>query len=406
MTSATARDFDRALQAAADDVLRAAVERENGVPGVVAMVTDRTQTRYAGAAGRRGLERETPMTNDTVLCLYSCSKAITSVAVMQLVEHGLLRLDDPARTYVPEIAESRVLEGFDADGEPLLRDPVSDVTIEQLLLHTSGFGYDMFSPDLVRYGKARGVPSVVSGMAAALATPLLFDPGTRWEYGISIDWAGRIVEAVRGKRLGDVLREHVFAPLDMRETGFRLTPELRARRATIHLRAADGTLRAKPLIELPQDPQLEMGGHGLYGTAADFVKFIRMILNDGAAPDGDRVLQPHTVERMARNGLGALKVRPLPGALPRESNALDFFPGLSKSWGYGWMINDDTAPTGRPAGELGWAGIANLFYWIDRRNGLGGFWATQIFPFIDPVSFPAYLDFESAVYRCLRAAQR
>lgn len=404
MTGTKATPFRAGLRSAADAVVRTAVECDGGVPGVVAMVTDRTGIIYAGAAGKRGLERDAPMTTDTVLCLYSCTKAITSAALMQLVETGAVSLSEPAKSYVPQIAERRVLEGFDAHGEPLLRAPASDITIAQLLLHTAGFGYDMMNFDLARYGKLRGVPSVSSGTMAALRTPLVADPGTRWEYGISIDWAGKVVEAVRGKRLGDVLREHIFVPLEMNETGFRLTPAMRERRATIHIRAADGTLRAKPKIELPQDPEVEMGGSGLYGTAADYLKFTRMILNNGAAPDGQMILQPQTVEQMTVNGLGALKVRPLPGALPRESNAVEFFPGISKSWGFGWMINDEAAPTGRPAGQLGWAGIANLFYWIDRRNEIGGVWATQIFPFMDPVAFPAYLDFESTVYRYLQSS--
>jgi methyl acetate hydrolase len=288
--------------------------------------------------------------------------------------------------------------GFDADGEPVLRPPASDITVRQLLLHTSGFGYDFFNYDLARYGKARGIPSVVSGTMAALRTPLTFDPGTRWEYGSGLDWVGKIVAAVRGKRLDDVMREHIFAPLAMSETGFRLTAEMRARRATIHQRAADGTLSAKPRIELPQDPEVEMGGHGLYGTVGDYLKFIRMLLNGGSAPGGRPIVQPQTVAALASNGLGALKVRALPGALPRVSNAVEFFPGVSKSWGFGGMINDGPAPTGRPAGQLGWAGIANLFFWIDRLNGVGGLWAAQIFPFMDPVAVPAYLAFESTLY--------
>lgn len=398
MTAGSTARLRTGFRAAADAVLAAAVGAQNGVPGVVATVTDRSSTIYAGAAGRRGLERAAPMTTDTVVCLYSCTKAITSVAVMQLVEAGALALDDPAKTYVPEIARSRVLAGFDAAGEPVLRSPANDVTVGQLLLHTSGFGYDFFDYELARYTKAHGVPSVISGSRAALQTPLLFEPGTCWEYGCGVDWAGQVVEAVRGKRLGDVMREHIFDPLEMHETGFRLTPALRERRATIHQRADDGTLTAKPKIELPQDAAIDMGGHGLYGTAGDYLKFIRTILADGAAPGGQTILKPQTVALMAANSLGTLKVRPLPGALPRISHAVDFFPGIPKSWGYGWMINDEAAPTGRPAGALGWAGIANLFYWIDRRNGIGGFWATQIFPFIDPVSYPAYLEFESTVY--------
>jgi methyl acetate hydrolase len=390
--------FRPGLDAAADAVLRRSVECENGVPGVVAMATDRAGVIYAGAAGRRDLERDTPMTTDTVLCLYSCTKAVTVTAVMQLVDAGRLGLDEPAKRYVPEIADCVVLEGFDARDEPLLRAPATELTIRHLLLHTSGCGYDFFNYDLARYTKARSVPSVVSGSIAALRTPLLFDPGTRWEYGTGIDWAGQIVERVGGKRLGEVMREHIFEPLGMAETGFRLTPAQRERRATIHQRDAAGLVHAKPRIELPPDPEIEMGGHGLYGTVGDYLKFIRMILNDGRTAGGQTVVKPETVARMASNGLGALKVKPLPGALPRISNPVDFFPGLPKSWGFGGLINDAKAPTGRPAGGLGWAGIANLFYWIDRRNGIGGFWATQMFPFIDPVGYPAYLAFESTVY--------
>ncbi len=140
-----------------------------------------------------------------------------------------------------------------------------------------------------------------------------------------------------------------------------------------------------------------MGGHGLYGTVGDYVKFIRMVLNDGAGEHG-RVLKPDTVERMAQNGLGEMKIKDLPGVLANLTNDAEFFPGMPKSWAYTFMINDEEAPTARPAGEIGWAGLANLYYWIDRKNGLGGFWATQIFPFADPNSFSGYMDFETAVY--------
>lgn len=148
-----------------------------------------------------------------------------------------------------------------------------------------------------------------------------------------------------------------------------------------------------------------MGGHGLYSTVGDYMRFIRMILNDGAGEHG-RVLKPETVAQMAKNGLGKLKIKLLPGVIPELSNDAEFFPGMPKSWSYTFMVNDETAPTGRPAGALGWAGLTNLFYWIDRQNGIGGFWATQILPFADPTSFTGYMDFETAVYRHadLRAA--
>lgn len=393
------------LKDAADAVLQRAVaptDGRDGVPGVVAMATDRNANIYEGAAGKRELGQAQPMTTDTVICLWSTTKAITGVAVMQLVEEGRISLDDPAKKYVPEIAEIGVLAGFDDSGEPQVRPPKSDITVAQLLLHTAGFGYDIFNYDLIKYGEKKHVPSVATSTMASLRSVLLFDPGERWEYGTNIDWAGKVVEGATGKRLGEVMRERIFEPLGMNDTGFELAPATRPRRAATHHRGTDGKLTANPGFELPANPEQHMGGHGLYSTVGDYMKFIRMILNDGAAPDGTNVLAPETVTKMATNGLGTLKITALPGAIPSLSHDAEFFPGMPKSWGYTWMINEEAAPTGRPAGELAWAGLANLFYWIDRKNGIGGFWATQILPFVDEVSIPAYFEFETAVYDHLK----
>ena len=386
---------------AVDRVLHDAVHPPSGmdgVPGVVAMATDRNGTIYEGAVGSRQLGQGAPMTVDTVVAIWSCTKAITGTTVMQLVEEGKISLDDPAKTYVPEIAQIQVLDGFDDHGDPKMRAPKSDITVGQLLLHTAGFGYDFFNDDLIKYGEKKHVPSVATSSMASLRSALLFDPGERWEYGSNIDWAGKVVEGATGKRLGDVMRERIFEPLDMHDTGFELKQGQRPRKASTHNRGTDGTMTAAPDFELPPDPEQHMGGHGLYSTVGDYLKFIRMILCDGKSPNGDVVLRPETVAKMASNGLGHLKVTALPGAIPSLSNDAEFFPGMPKSWGYTWMINDEKAPTGRPAGELAWAGLANLYYWIDRSNGIGGFWATQILPFVDPVSLPAYFAFEKTVY--------
>ncbi|MCA1717606.1 MAG: beta-lactamase family protein [Actinobacteria bacterium] len=383
-------------------MLRDVVDRENGVPGVVAMATDRDGNFYESSAGVRELGKDQEMTTDTIFAIFSCTKAITGAAVMQLVEEGVMSLSDPAKEYAPEIADIQGLEGFDNDGEPRERPPKSDVTVEQLMLHTAGFGYDFFNFDLIEYGEKRDVPSVVTATQASLESVLLFDPGERWEYGSNIDWVGKVVEGARGESLGEAMKKRIFEPLGMDTTAFTMTDEMRSRRATVHQRGEDGTLTPLPDFELPQDPEQHMGGHGLYGPVGDYMKFIRMILNDGDGANG-RVLKAETVEAMSRNGLGDMKIKALPGALPDLSNDAEFFPGMPKSWGYTFMINDEDAPTGRPAGELGWAGLANLFYWIDRKNGIGGFWATQILPFADPVSFTGYMDFETTVYSHLRS---
>ena len=393
---------DKATVEGVERVLRDAVGVENGVPGVVAMATDREGNFFEGAAGERELGGGVEMTTDTVFAIFSCTKAITGVAVMQLVEEGVIDLDHPAKEYAPEISEIQVLEGFDDDGEPRLRPPTSDVTVEQLMLHTAGFGYDFFNHDLVQYDEKRDVPSVVTATQASLNSALLFDPGERWEYGSNIDWVGKVVEGARGKRLGEVMRERIFDPLGMEDTAITMSESMRSRRASMHQRGEDGMLTPMPDFELPQDPEQHMGGHALYATVGDYMRFIRMVLNDGAGEHG-RVLQPETVGRMAQDGLGGAKIKGLPGAIPTLSNDAEFFPGMPKGWGYTFMINDEDAPTGRPAGELGWAGLANLFYWIDRKNRVGGFWATQILPFADPNSFGAYMEFETAVYDALRS---
>ncbi|MBV7396427.1 serine hydrolase domain-containing protein [Mameliella sediminis] len=388
------------LKAACDAVLAQVTTGTSRVPGVVAMVTDREGDIYSGAAGDRRLG-DGAMTEDTVLAIFSTTKAIAGTTALQCVEDGLLDLDAPAKDYAPAIGKLQVIEGFDADGQPRLRAPKSDVTTRQLMLHTGGFGYDFFNETYKRLAEDHGQPSVVSGTHAAIETPLLFDPGEKWEYGSNIDWVGQVVEGIRGKRLGDVMRERVFDPLGMDEIAFTRTDAMKARSATIHARGEDGNLTPLDDFALPDNPEVDMGGHGLYGTVPEYMKFIRMWLNDGDGPNG-RVLRPDTVDWAVKGALvPPQKVTMLPGVIPSLSNDAEFFPGLGKDWSYTFMVNTEAAPTGRPAGAIGWAGLANSFYWIDRAGGFGGYWATQILPFGDPVSFPGYLDFESAVYRTL-----
>ena len=392
------------LKSAADAILHRVTSGRPRVPGVVAMATDRKANIYEGAAGERMLGQAAAMTTDSVFAIFSTTKAITGTAALQLMEDGKLDLDAPAKTYVPDIGKLQVIEGFDDAGKPKLRAPKRDITTRMLLLHTAGFGYDFFNETYNRLAQQHGQPSVITASKAALTTPLLFDPGERWEYGSNMDWAGQVIEAIAGKRLGEVMRERIFAPLGMADTAFTMTPAMRARLARIHQREADGSLTPLPDLELPQQPDIHMGGHGLYATVGDYCRFIRMWLNDGMGEHG-RVLKPQTVLMAEKNGLGDKKIKMLPGVIPSLSNDAEFFPGVSKSWALSFMVNDEPFPTGRPAGALGWAGLANLFYWIDRKNGIGGFWATQILPFADPTSFIGYVDFETAVYRGMAMRQ-
>ena len=392
------------MKDACDAVLSRTVSGRPGVPGVVAMATDRDGVIYQGASGVRALGHAEEMTGDSVFALFSTTKAVTGTAALQLVEDGKLDLDAPAKAYAPAIGALQVLEGFGQDGKPRLRAPKRDVTTRMLLLHTAGLGYDFFNETYLRLATEHGQPSVITASKASMNTPLLFDPGEAWEYGSNMDWAGQVVEAVAGKRLGQVMQERIFAPLGMTDTAFALTPSMRSRLARIHQRGEDGELAAQMEMELPQAPEVHMGGHGLYGTVPDYCRFIRMWLNDGTG-EGGRVLKPETVRMAERNGLGEMKIKGLPGLVPSVSNDAEFFPGMAKSWALSFMVNEEDAPTGRPAGSLAWAGLANLFYWIDRQSGVGGFWATQILPFVDPASVGGYLAFETAVYDGLRMAK-
>ena len=383
------------LQQTIDDVLKAAAD-EGAVPGVVAAVTDRDGLLYEGGFGERVLGSGTAMSSDTIVWIASMTKAVTGAAAMQLVEQGKLDLNAPAKSVVPHLGEVQVLEGFDDAGKPRTRAPKSDITLRHLLTHTAGFSYEIWNNDIIKYQESTGTPMITTCEDAALTTPLLFDPGTHWDYGINIDWAGKMVEAVSGQRLGDYMKANIFTPLGMDNTAFKITDTMRARLAKIHQRGDDDSFEALDL-EIPQEPEFEMGGGGLYSTVGDYAKFIRMILNEGQGENG-RVLKPETVAMMSSNQMGELRVQGLQTAMPPLSNDAEFFPGMPKTWGLTFMINDEKAPTGRPAGSLAWAGLANSYYWIDPKNGIGGAYATQILPFVDKKSLPLYFDFEKAVY--------
>ena len=388
------------LKTAIDTILHySTTGRAGGAPGAVAMVTNRGGNTYEGASGVRELGKPDVMTTDSVMAIFSTTKAITGTVAMQLVEEGKIKLLDAAKKYVPEIAEIQVLDGFDAAGQPKLRPPKRDITVDDLLLHTAGFCYEFFSHDDLKYRTAKGIPTVVSSSFASIRTVLLHDPGANWTYGCNIDWLGRIVEQQRGKRLGEVMKERVFEPLGMQDIAFTMTDSMKARRATLHDRAQDGKLTPLPDLVLPQPPEMDMGGHGLYASVGDYMKFIRMFLNDGAGAHG-RVLKKETVDHMFQNGLppgvasGAWTT-----SIPSLSNDGEFEPGIAKTWSRTFQRNEATTNAGRAAGSAMWAGLGNLFYWIDRQNGVGGFWGSQILPFMDAVSYPGFTDFEAAVYR-------
>jgi methyl acetate hydrolase len=384
-------------QDAADAALRQAVS-EGRVAGVVGLAGSAQGELYAGAFGARSAAAgAATMTLDSVFWIASMTKAVTTTAAMQLVEQGKLGLDKPAGEILPELAAPQVLEGFDAAGAPKLRPARGTVTLRKLLTHTAGFTYDIWDADNGRYRKYANVPSIITCKDEALKTPLAFDPGERWDYGTNIDFAGKMVEKVSGKRLEEYFREHIFGPLGMQDTSFRISPSQRQRLVAMHARQADGSL--KPIdFEMPQDPEFQMGGGGLYSTGPDYLRFVRMFLNEGRL-DGAQVLKAETVGEMSRNQIGELDVTLLKTQDPNSSADAEFFPGMAKKWGLGFVINTEDAPTGRSRGSLAWAGLANTFFWIDPQKDMAGVILMQQLPFVEPAAMKTFSEFETALYQ-------
>lgn len=380
--------------AAIDRLLRDATA-SGKIPGVVAMAHGPNGAIYEGAFGVRRLGEAAAVQTDTPFWIASMTKAITAAAAMQLVEQGKLSLDGPAKEIVPGLANKQVLEGFSPDGTPQLRPARGEITLRHLMTHTAGFGYDTWNANLNRYHRDTGLPLPRTGKLIGLTAPLTFDPGTRWQYSIAIDWIGRMVEAASGEDLDSYFQNHLFAPLGMQDSGFRLKPGIAERLVTRHQRRPDGTLEANPLIPNP-NPEFFAGGGGLYSTAPDYMRFLRALLGGGML-DGNRILRPETVTQIGQNQMGAIRVEKMPTQIPTLSNDAELFPGVPKGWGLSFLINLESTSTGRSAGGMAWAGINNTYQWLDPTRGTAGVLMTQILPFADPTVLGLLDDFERAV---------
>ena len=383
-----------------DAMLRAATSAGE-VPGVVALAATDNDIIYEGIFGRRRLPEGPVMTRDTVFRVASMIKLVTSVAALQLVERGKLSLDAPVPDLDPALGSPRVLDRFDAKGIPQLRPPKRPIFLRDLLTHTAGFTYRLWDTKAVQYAKAiELLPS--EERSKAPRTPLMFDPGERWQYGTSIDWVGRIVEFVSGERLDVYFRKHILDPLGMKDTAFVISPQQRLRQASVHRREANLSLLAQPMERQQPDRKFFSGGGGIYSTAPDYLTFIRMLLRGGSL-DGVRILRPDTVAIMGENQIGNIEAGVLRSTAPAASNDVDFFPGISLRWGFGHMINMQPVPEGRSPGSLTWGGLFNTYYWIDPAARIAAVFMTQVLPFADHRSLQIYRQFERGVYAAVKA---
>lgn len=384
------------MAARIDEKLQAAVAA-GAVPGVVAMAAGPDGVLYEGAAGKRSVAADDPITPDTLMRIASMTKMVTTTAALQLVERGSLRLDAPVKEYRPEFADLPVLTGFDGD-TPQLRAPSVQATVQHLVTHTSGLGYWFWNGELDRYEEITGVPNVLPGTIDVFKSPLLFDPGDRFQYGINIDWLGQVIETVSGQPLDAYFLEHVTGPLGMTNTTARMTAEQRADSTPIHVRGEDGAWVATD-IDWAQEPDYWGGGHFLYSTPRDYLKFQRMLLGCGTLGDV-RILERATVAAAFANQIGALD---FPAAIttahPELSADVNLGPGLK--WGLGLMLNQVQQPGMRAAGSGSWAGLFNTHFWVDPDHGVTGAIYSQTLPFADPPALQLYADFEAALYASL-----
>ena len=372
-----------------DQTLRDGIARRK-IPCVVAMSASDTRTLYSGAFGTRDASG-VPARVDSIFRIASMTKAVTTVAALQLVDRGKLTLQEPVSRHLPQLEHLKVLDGFDSAGKPKFRPARTPVTLHHLLTHTSGFCYDLWDADMFRYTSSN--PPTEPGKPE----PLMFEPGSRWQYGTSLDWTGRLVEAVSGMSLEAYFQANICRPLGMADTSF-LVPESKfARLVSVYQRGANGALQQderKP----PGRPASFSGGGGLYSTAADYVRFLQMILKEGAAPSGPPVLQPRTVQSMMVNQIGNLTAGKMKSYKQNFSADVDIQPGHTEKWSYGFLLNTTAYDGGRSAGSLAWAGLWNTFYWIDPKRHLCAVILMQFLPFVDAQAVGMLADFERAVY--------
>ena len=349
-------------------------------PGVVVGITNRRDVLFLAAEGQQSAETGAEMRTDTIFNIASMTKAITSVAAMQLVESGQLELQRSAGRYLEGYAPE-VLVSFDAEASDLeTRAPKTAVTVHHLLSHSSGHGYTFLDARLAAIS-ATGVD--------AQTLPLIHEPGAAFAYGESSGVLGRIVEQVSGQRLDAYVRENITGPLGMNETTWARDAVAADRLVAPHSRGEAGFT----VIEQPAAPDTPpQGGYGLYSTASDYMALLRMFLNDGAD-----LLAADTVATMATNRLGGLNVPRQTSALPFLTDDFNFMTGR-QAFGYGFLIETESLLGRRPAGAYGWAGIYNTYFWVDPVNDIGVVVLMQTLPFASESALKVVGAVEQAIY--------
>jgi methyl acetate hydrolase len=364
-------------------------------PGVVALVVNRDGVLYEGAAGKLDVAHDRIMAVNAIFSIASMTKPVTSVAIMMLFEEGKLKLDDPVSKYLSGFDNLRVITKFnEKDATYETRPAKRPITIRHLLTNTSGIAYSFCNPIENRLVEAT--------KKNEWELPLLNDPGEKWNYSPSTAVLGMIVEKISGQPLEAYFQQHIFQPLGMVDTSYAVPLAKQPRVATKYSRT-NGLLRELPQRPIPSTPAAPFRGDGgLYSTAQDYGKFMRMLLNGGRLGSA-QILRESSVRMMGENNIGSIFVELQPAVDPTYAKAFPLGAGHDK-FGLGFQIasGDPEYARFRSAGSMSWAGIYNTEFWIDPVQHIGGVMMMQTLPFYDDGALRTLRDFEELVYQDLR----
>ena len=371
------------------------------VPGAVAMVGNGKGILHQSAFGPSDRADGRDHALDDVFMLASMTKAVTAVAGAQLLEEGRFTLDQHAEEILPEIAKHQVITGFDANDKPMLRPAKGKVTMRHLFTHISGHSSDVWNYNTKHYAQVMGLPPIPSCKVAAFDLPLAFDPGTGWEYGVATDFLGKIIEKLSGMRLEEYFKTQIFDRVGMEWTSFVMDKRQLEKLVPVRNKAGRGQITAGDFM-ISQTPEMYMAGAGLYGTAGDYMQFLQMFLNKGAAAHG-RVLKPETIELMFRNHIGAMSLPPLKTVIPAASADLVLDQPPGSKWSLVAHTNLSDMPGRRRAGSQFWGGLASSYYWIDPKSDLAGLIMFSYLPYADQDGLDLFETFERDAYATFAA---
>ncbi|MEC8357065.1 MAG: serine hydrolase domain-containing protein [Pseudomonadota bacterium] len=364
-------------------------QKEFNIPGFVALVTNSEREIYAEAFGFSDVANKSPMQVDNIFAIASMTKPITSTAAMILIEGGKVSLEDPISSHIENLPPFEIFDEFDfVNGTYTTQRALNEVTIKQLLTHTSGMAYNFNSKELA----AAGLP--LTGAISADRFLLQHEPGEKWTYGPSTNLIGDLVEEISGKGLLEFMEDEIFTPLGMTETFYTVPHNSMERVVTTHIKIGDN------FMERPKPEQIiqPVEGHGgLSSTARDYAKFMRLYLRSGAIDSGKNLISPETIELMTTNNMGSLKAELQPEAMPNLAKAFPQGAGID-TWGLGFQISESQGKDRRAPGSLSWAGLFNTKFWIDRENNIAALLLMQYLPFEDESHLEVLDRFEEAIY--------